>query len=104
MKIDDLYWLLRGLGRDLGEATAALRGLSVSGKKELLFRNGINFNDLPSWRKRGSELYRVEYERPGENPVTGERVIARRRRIRHDLELPMKEDDSAFLRDLMARD
>src|SRR5436309_6774632 len=33
------YWLLRRLGRDVGAATAALRGLSVSGKNELLFQN-----------------------------------------------------------------
>ena len=84
-----------------GEATAALRGLSVSGKNELLFRNGINFNDLPSWQKRGSGLYWEEYERPGENPVTGERVVARRRRIRHELELPVKDAYSAFLRNLI---
>jgi tRNA(His) 5'-end guanylyltransferase len=97
------YWLLRGLGRDAGAADAALRGLSVAGKNELLFENGINFNDLPAWQKRGSGLYWEEYERPGANPVTGERVVARRRRIRRDLELPLKDAYSAFLRSLMAR-
>jgi tRNA(His) guanylyltransferase len=98
------YWLLRGLGRSVGEATAALRGLSVAGKNEMLFQNGINFNDLPSWQKRGSGLYWEEYERPGENPVTGEKVMARRRRIRRDLELPVKDAYSAFLRGLITRD
>jgi tRNA(His) 5'-end guanylyltransferase len=95
------YWLLRKLGHDISKATAALRGLSVSGKHELLFQNGINFNDLPSWQKRGSGLYWVEYERAGENPLTGERVVARRRRICHDLELPVKDDYSALLRKLI---
>ncbi len=98
------YWLLRRLGRDVGEATAALRGLPVSGKNELLFENGINFNDLPSWQKRGSGLYWEEYERPGQNPVTGEEVVARRRRIRHELQLPVRDAYSAFLRGLMSRD
>lgn len=95
------YWLLRGLGRDAGEADAALRGLSAGGKNELLFENGINFNDLPAWQKRGSGLYWEAFERPGVNPVTGERVAARRRRIRRDLELPMKDDYAAFLSGLM---
>src|SRR5262249_39924599 len=72
------YWLLRKLGRGVGEADAALRGLSVSAKNELLFQNGINFNDLPSWQKRGSGLYWEEYERAGENPVTGGQGSARR--------------------------
>lgn len=97
------YWLLRKQGGGVAEATTALRGLSVSAKNELLFRGGINFNDLPAWQKRGSGLYWEEYERPADNPVTGESVIARRRRVRHDLELPMKDAYSAFLRDLITR-
>jgi tRNA(His) guanylyltransferase len=97
------YWLLRRQGRGGGEATSALRGLSTSAKNELLYQNGINFNDVPSWQKRGSGLYWQEYERPGENPVNGERVVAIRRRICHDLELPMKDAYSAFLRDLIEK-
>jgi tRNA(His) guanylyltransferase len=54
------------------------------------------------WQRRGIGLYSEEYDRPAENPVTGEKVLARRRRIRRDLELPMKDDYSAFLRKLIA--
>lgn len=97
------YWLLRRQGQDVGQATEALRGLSTSAKNQLLYRDGINFNDLPSWQKRGSGLYREEFERPGENPVTGERVVARRRRICHDLELPVRDAYSGFLRDLIEK-
>src|SRR5581483_7379340 len=43
------YWLLRKQGQSIGDATAALRGMSVASKNELLFQNGINFNDLPLW-------------------------------------------------------
>ena len=96
------YRLLRKQGKSVGEATAAMSGLSVAQKNELLFQNGVNFNDLPLWQKRGSGLYWEEYERPAENPVTGEKVTARRRRVRRDLELPMKDDYSAFLRNLLA--
>lgn len=95
------YWLLRKQGKAVGEATAAMSGLSVAQKNELLFQNGVNFNDLPLWQKRGSGLYWDEYERPAENPVTGEKVTARRRRVRRDLELPMKDDYSAFLLKLL---
>ena len=96
------YWLLRKQGKGVGEATAALRGLSVADKNELLFRHGVNFNDLPAWQKRGVGLYWEEYERPGRNPVTGETSAARRRRIRRDLELPVKDDYSEFLRALIS--
>jgi tRNA(His) 5'-end guanylyltransferase len=98
------YWMLRGLGRDAVEADATLRGLSASAKHELLFQSGINFNDLPSWQKRGSGLYWEAYERAAENPLTGERVVARRRRIRQDLELPVGDTYSAFVRGLVTSD
>lgn len=98
------YWLLRKQDRSVSEATAALHGLSVADKNELLFRHGINFNDLPAWQKRGVGLYWKEYDRPAENPVTGEKVVARRKRIQHDFELPMKDDYSAFLRNLITRE
>jgi tRNA(His) 5'-end guanylyltransferase len=95
------YWLLRRQGRRAGEADAELRGLSASGKHELLFREGIHFDDLPAWQKRGTGLYWEEYDRPGANPVTSEPTMARRRRIRRDLELPVREAYSEFLRGLM---
>jgi tRNA(His) 5'-end guanylyltransferase len=95
------YWLIRKQGKGVGEATAALQGKSVAEKNELLFQHGVNFNDVPLWQRRGVGLYWEEYDRPAENPVTGENVLARRRRIRRDLELPMKNDYSAFLRKLI---
>ena len=97
------YWLLRKKGKTVAEATAAMKGLSVAEKNELLFQNGVNFNELPTWQKRGCGLYWEGYERPAENPATGEKVVARRRRVRHDLELPMKEEYSTFLRKLISR-
>jgi tRNA(His) 5'-end guanylyltransferase len=96
------YWLLRKQGHGVNEATAVLKGMSVAGKNELLLQNGINFNDLPLWQKRGVGLYWEEFERPGANPITGETVVAQRKRIRRDLELPMKDEYSVFLRDQIA--
>lgn len=95
------YWLLRKQGKSAGEATASMKGLSVAQKNELLYQNGVNFYDLPLWQKQGSGLCWEEYERPAENPKTGEKVVARRRRVRRDLELPMKDDYSTFLRTLI---
>lgn len=96
------YWLLRKQGKSAGEATGAMAGLSVAAKNELLFRNGVNFNDLPRWQKRGVGLYWEEYDRPAVNPQTGEPVSARRRRVKHDLQLPMRDDYSAFLRSFLS--
>src|SRR5262249_26657470 len=95
------YWLLRKQGKGVGDSTAALKGMSVADKNELLFRHGLNFNDLPMWQRRGVGLYWEEHDRAAANPVTGEKVSARRRRICRDLELPMKDDYTAFLRKLI---
>lgn len=97
------YWLLRKQGRDVNEATKAIHGLSVAQKNELLFQNGINFNDLPLWQKRGFGVYWQEYDHPGENPITGEKVVVRRKRLHRDLELPMKDEYSTFLRNLVTQ-
>lgn len=96
------YWSLRKDGKSVEEATAAVNGLSKAEKNELLFRHGINYNDLPRWQKRGMGLYWEEYEREAENPKTGERVLARRKRIRRELELPMKDGYDDFIRQIIA--
>lgn len=95
------YWTLRKNGLSEQEATRRLEGVSVSQKNELLFQYGINFNDLPNWQKRGIGLYWEEYDQPSVNPVTNAQVSARRRRIRTDLDLPMKDEYGQLVRSLM---
>ena len=86
----------------MAEATAAVKGLTTGEKNELLFQHGINYNDLPRWQKRGSGLYWEEYEREAENPKTGQKVLARRRRVHRQVELPMKEAYDEFIRQIIA--
>lgn len=96
------YWALRRTGSDVEAATAALTGLTVADKNELLFGLGINFNELPLWQRRGVGLYWEEFEKPAVNPRDGTTTMARRRRIRREQELPMKDSYSEFLRSLLA--
>lgn len=91
------YWKLRDEGCSVSEATDRLDALSFSGKNELLFSRGINFNDLPTWQKRGTGLYWEDYLKEALNPITGDKVNALRRRIRVDMELPMKEEYRDFI-------
>lgn len=97
------YWTYRKFGMDQQAASDKLLGLSVSQKNELLFEQGINFNDVPHWQKRGVGLYWEAFDKPSLNLMTGESVIARRRRIKRDFELPMKDAYSAFLRSLFCK-
>jgi tRNA(His) guanylyltransferase len=96
------YWTLRRDGLSQQQATERLVGKSVSQKNELLFQRGINFNEIPSWQKRGIGLYWEVYDKPSVNPMTGEDVVARRRRIRSDFELPMRGEYGDFVRSLVS--
>ena len=81
------------------DATNALLRLSVAQKNELLFKRGINFNRLPNWQKRGMGVYWEDYEKDGFNPKSGKTTKAIRRRLKVDMELPMKEAYEAFILD-----
>jgi tRNA(His) guanylyltransferase len=85
------YWTLRNAGKSIGDATSMLEGKSVAFKNDLLFEYGINFNDLPTWQRRGIGLYWGEYEKEGYNPISQQTVVVKRRRIETNRELPMKE-------------
>jgi tRNA(His) 5'-end guanylyltransferase len=95
------YWLLRRQGQGSSQATNALMGLSVAQKNELLFQQGINFNDLPNWQKRGSGLLWENYDREAIYPITGEKVTARRRRVKWELELLMREEYAEYVAKLI---
>ncbi len=95
------YWTLRNAGQTVKQATSALERLSVADKNELLFRSGINFNEVPMWQRRGIGLYWESYEKSGFNPLTKQPVAATRRRIKTDLDLPMKDSYGEFLRMLV---
>lgn len=55
---------------------------SMAEKNKLLFQNGINFNDLPRWQKRGVGLFWETYEKPAVNRLMGKAVVTQQRRLR----------------------
>jgi tRNA(His) guanylyltransferase len=96
------YWTLRNEGLDARAATRQLSGLSVADKDELLFRRGVNFNDLSAWQKRGTGLWWEAIPHAGRNPVTGEAAAVTRRRVREDRELPAGDAYAALVGGLLA--
>lgn len=91
------YWGLRRAGKTPEQSAQTTTRMSVAEKNELLFQQGVNFNDLPNWQKRGIGFYWETYEKDALNPKTGMEVKAFRNRIKTDLELPMKDQYSSFL-------
>lgn len=82
------YWTLRQSGASIEAATTALQGASVADKNELLFRHGINFNNLPRWQRRGTGVYWEAYTKEGYNPKLRQKTLATRRRLKVDQDLP----------------
>ena len=97
------YWMLRKQGKNVAEATKMLEGQSVAFKNELLFQNGINFDKLPSWQKRGIGVYWKTYEKQGFNPITGQTETATRRSLTVDSELPLREAYADFIASLLKK-
>lgn len=95
------YWMLRKKGQSVKEATENLNGKSVSYKNELLFQNGINYNILPSWQKRGIGMWRENYIKEGYNPKTCEKVETVRSRIKVEYELPVGLEYAKLIRDFL---
>lgn len=95
------YWKLREAGKSAKEATATLDNQTVAFKNELLFQHGINFNNLPTWQRRGTGLYWEAYEKRGYDPIKEKEVVATRRRVKVDEELPMKEAYDRFIQRIL---
>lgn len=96
-----VYWTLRNGGASVGEATQAMERQSVAWKNEALFARGINFNELPTWQRRGIGLRWETVEVVATNPLTGEVAPAQRRRLVEDGDLPMKEAYGAYVSSLL---
>jgi len=93
--------MLRNQGHAAVDAMSLMYRMSVSEKNELLFRGGINYNDLPAWQKRGAELFWETHAKTGLNPLTGQQTVTQRRRLKVELELPMKERYANFVAGLI---
>ena len=95
------YWTLRNNGKSRGEATSTLKSMSVSEKNELLFQNGINYNDVPSWQKRGIGFYYKPVVVNGKNPKTGEAVKTVRTKMIVNYEIPYGDAYRDFVTELV---
>jgi tRNA(His) 5'-end guanylyltransferase len=95
------YWTLRSEGAAPAEATGALNGASVAAKNQMLFERGVNFDEVPAWQRRGVGIWWETFAKSTVSPLTGADVPAERRRLRHEAQLPMKDDYRALVRGLV---
>ena len=75
---------------------------TIADKNELLFARGVNYNDLPTWQRRGAAVRWEVYEKAGYNPQTQKTVMGQRRRMLVDEDLPMKDAYADYIRAILA--
>ncbi|WP_196894179.1 tRNA(His) guanylyltransferase Thg1 family protein [Aureivirga marina] len=95
------YWFLRKKGFSAREASGKILGTSTSFKNEFLFENGINYNNLPNWQKRGIGFYIEKVKKEGFNPLKKEKTFAERNEIIMNSELPIKDEYTNLLREII---
>lgn len=95
------YWTLRKHGQSARAATKALEKTTVSDRNDLLFEHGINFSAVPAWQRRGAGLYWETYHKEGFNPISKETVVATRKRVRVDEQLPVGDAYNSFIQNLV---
>jgi len=72
-------------------------------KNELLHTYGINFNDLPTWQKRGIGIYWENEKSTGINPMLKETVEVTRRQLTIQMELPMGDAYNRYIAALIQK-
>ena len=95
------YWISREEGLSPAKATSLLKGTSFGDKNEFLFKRGINFNDLPTWQKRGIGVYWETCEKPMPNSDSGSPIELTKRQLKVNFDLPMKDAYSRFVGSLI---
>jgi tRNA(His) 5'-end guanylyltransferase len=66
----------------------ALKGLGGKELRELCLSRGVDLDILPKWQQNGIVLYTSTYFKSGFNPITKEDVLAERRYVKEDWEIP----------------
>lgn len=75
------------------EANDKINGLNLSDIHELLFENGINLNDVETWKKRGIAIYKKNKKIEGFNKKENKTQISYRSYIFTDLDIPIFNEE-----------
>ena len=95
------YWTLRKEGLSASETQKRISRISNSEKNEILFERGINYNNLPSWQKRGVGMFFCDEQHQGYNPKTKESVTFNRKALHLEMELPIGQEYSKMIAQIM---
>ena len=75
------------------DANDKIKGMKLNEIHELLFQNGINLNDIETYKKRGIGIYRKNKKVKGFNKKENKNQISYRNYVYTDWELPMFNEE-----------
>ncbi len=75
------------------EANDKIKGMKLNEIHELLFENGINLNDIETYKKRGIGIYRKNKKVEGLNKKENKNQISYRSHVYTDWELPIFSEE-----------
>lgn len=80
------YWILT-TKKDMspGKAQKELNGKDFAWKNELLFQNGMNYNEVPKWQKQGIFVNWKAYWKPCVDRKTGKETYCERHKLVTDV-------------------
>ena len=96
------YWRARKNGATARAATKTLEGQSSSQKRAFLSQNGVDFEEFPTWQRRGFAVRWEIFQKTAFDPRANCEVVASRRRLKTEWELPGGEDYARFLSEIFA--
>ena len=75
------------------EANDKIKGMNLSDVHELLFENGINLNDVETYKKRGIAVYRKNKKVVGFNKKENKQQVSYRSYVDVDWEVPIFDEN-----------
>ena len=98
------YWTLRDEGKTASQASRILDKKGFKFKVDLLQEKGINFDEVPVWQRYGTGIFYKDVEREGFNPIKNEKVIAQRRELFADYEIPHGDEYRKYVVEFLKED
>jgi tRNA(His) 5'-end guanylyltransferase len=94
------YWELRKKHTQK-YAVDFLNGKSSAQQQEILFQQGINYNNVVGWHKQGIGFYWKKEKKSGVNPTTNEKIIGERNKLHKDVTLSHGKDYEILLHKIL---
>lgn len=96
------HWILKNDETATGLIAAeTLHNKNYDWKVDFLREKGIEFNTMPAWQKRGSGVYWEKFQKEAFNPKDKANVIASRRRLVVNSELPLNGEHAKFIQKIL---